>query len=48
MSEVKRVVSNLAQMLDRGQKEAESIVDTMHQLQRYLVEASKTTIQDRA
>ena len=45
MGEVKHAVSNLVQMLDRGQKEAESIVDTMHQLQTYLMEESKTIIE---
>ncbi len=45
MGEVKYVVSNLVQMLDRGQKEAESLVDTIHQLQSYLEEKSKTIIE---
>ena len=46
MGEVKHVVSNLVQALDRGQKEAESIADTMHQLQTCLMEESKTIIQE--
>lgn len=46
MSGVKRVVSNLIQMLDRGQKEAESLGDTMDHLQNYLEEESKTVIQE--
>ncbi|MBA7633441.1 hypothetical protein ES703_41007 [subsurface metagenome] len=46
MSEVKRVASNLVQMLDRGQKEAESLVDTMDQLQSYLDEESRNIIQE--
>jgi len=45
MGEVKHVVSNLVQVLDRGQKEAESIVATMHQLQTCLMEESKTIIE---
>jgi len=45
MGEVKRVVSGLMRMLDKGQKEAESIADTMHQLQAYLMEESKTIIE---
>jgi len=45
MGEVKYAVSNLVQMLDRGQKEAESIADTMHQLQTCLMEESKTIIE---
>ena len=43
--EVKCVVCNLAQVLDSGQKEAKSLVDTMHQLQTYLEEESKTIIE---
>ena len=46
MSEVKRVVSNLVLMLDRGQKEAKILVEPMHQLQSYLEEAIKTAIQE--
>ena len=42
MGEVKRVVSNLVQVLEVWQKEAESIVDTMPQLQSYLEEESNT------
>jgi len=45
MGKVKDAVSSLAQMLDRGQKEAKSIADTMHQLQTYLMEESKTIIE---
>ena len=45
MGEVKLIVSNLVQMLDRGQKEAEGLVDTMHQLQTCLMEESKTIIE---
>ena len=45
MGEVRHVVSNLMQMLGRGQKEAESIADTMHQLQTCLMEESKTIIE---
>ena len=45
MSEVKDVVSNLVQMLDKGQKEAETLVDTMDQLQSYLEEESRNIIQ---
>ncbi|TET86721.1 MAG: hypothetical protein E3J34_03310, partial [Dehalococcoidia bacterium] len=44
MGEVRDVVSNLVQTLDRGQKEAESLVDTMHRLQSYLEEEPKTII----
>jgi len=46
MGEVERVVSNLVQVLDRGQKEAESLVDTMHRLQSYLEEKPKSIIQE--
>jgi len=45
MGEVKRVVSNLVKVLDREQKEAKSLVDTMHQLQACLEEDSKAVIQ---
>lgn len=45
MGEVKRVVSNLVQMLDRGSKEAKNLVDTMHALQGYLEEEPKRIIQ---
>ena len=44
MAEVKRVVSSLMQMLDREQKEAKSLVDTMHELQGYLEEEWNTII----
>jgi len=43
---INRVVSNLVQMLDRGQKEAKSMVDTMHSLQSFLKEGSKTIIKE--
>ena len=46
MGEVKDVVSNLTQMLDRGQKEAESLADIMDELQSYLDAESKTIIQE--
>ena len=36
MDKVKDVVSNLTQMLDRGQKEAESLAGIMDELQSYL------------
>jgi len=45
MDDVKRVVSNLVQMLEAGQKEAIDLVDTMHQLQSYLDGGSKNIIQ---
>jgi len=45
MGEVKHVVSDLVQALDRGQKEAKGLADTMHQLQNYLMEESKTIIE---
>ncbi|GAJ07136.1 unnamed protein product [marine sediment metagenome] len=44
MGEVKRVVSSLTQMLDRGQKEAKSLVGIMDELQSYLEEESNTII----
>lgn len=44
MGEIKRVVSNLVKMLDREQKKAKTLVDTMHILQSYLEEESKTII----
>ena len=44
MNEVKRVVSNLMQMLDGAQKEAESLAGIMDELQSYLEEESKTII----
>ncbi len=46
MCEVKGVVSNLVQMLDRESKEAENSVDTMHRLQSYLEEKPKSIIQE--
>ncbi|GAH31295.1 unnamed protein product, partial [marine sediment metagenome] len=45
MDKVKRVVSNLVQMLETGQKEATDLVNTMHQLQSYLDGESKNIIQ---
>lgn len=45
MDDVKRVVSNLVQILEARQKEATNLVDTMHQLQSYLEEESKNIIQ---
>jgi len=45
MAEVKRVVSNLVQMLEAKQNEAIDLVDTMHQLQSYLDGESKNIIQ---
>lgn len=45
MAEVKRVVSNLLQTLEAGQKEAMSLVDTMHQLQSHLDAESKSVVQ---
>ena len=44
MDKVKDVVSNLTQMLDRGQKEAESLAGIMDELQSYLEEESNTII----
>jgi hypothetical protein len=46
MGEVKRVVSNLMQMLDGAQKEAESLAGIMDELQSYLEEESKTIIEE--
>ena len=46
MDKVKDVVSNLTQMLDRGQKEAESLAGIMDELQSYLDAESKTIIQE--
>jgi len=46
MGEVKDMVSNLVQMLDRGQKEAGRLVDTMDQLQSYLVGKPKSIIRE--
>lgn len=45
MGKVKDVVSNLVQMLEARQKEAESLVDTMHQLQSFLDGEAKAIIQ---
>jgi len=44
MGGVKRVVSNLVQMLDRGQKEAKSLAGVIDELQSYLEEESNTII----
>ena len=44
MDEVKCVVSNLVQMLDREQKEAKSLVGIMDELQSYIEEESNTII----
>ncbi len=44
MGEVKCMVSGLMQMLDRGQKEAKSLVGIMDELQSYLEEESNTII----
>jgi len=46
MGQVTRVVSDLAQMLDDGVEEAKSLIDTMHRLQSYLEEESKTIIHE--
>ena len=46
MGEVKRVVSNLVEMLDRGQKEAKSLAGIIDELQSYLEEESKTIIEE--
>ena len=46
MGEVKHVVSNLVQMLDRGQKEAKSLAGIIDELQSYLEEESKTVIEE--
>lgn len=46
MGEVKRVVSNLVQMLEAGQREAAKLVSTMHALHSYLEQESKTIIQE--
>ena len=44
MGEVRHVVSNLMQMLGRGQKEAKSLAGIMDELQSYLEEESNTII----
>ena len=46
MGEVKHVVSNLVQMLDRDQKEAKSLAGIIDELQSYLEEESKTIIEE--
>ena len=46
MGQVKDVVSNLVQMLDSGVEEAKSLVETIHRLQSYLEEESKTIIHE--
>ena len=45
MGKVKDVVSNTVQMLEVWQKEAESLVDTIDQLQSYLEEEPKNILQ---
>jgi mevalonate kinase len=45
MGEVKRVASNLMQMLDGAQKEAQSLAGIMDELQSYLEEESQTIIE---
>jgi hypothetical protein len=44
MGAVKDTVHNLREMLDRNQKEARSLVNTMHKLQEYLEEEPKSII----
>ena len=46
MGAVKDKVHNLVQMLDGGSKEAKSLVDTMHRLQSYLEEKTKSILQE--
>ncbi|GAI13582.1 unnamed protein product, partial [marine sediment metagenome] len=46
MGKVKDVVSNIAQMLEVRQKQAESLVDTIDQLQSHLEEEPRTIIQE--
>lgn len=46
MSELKGVVSNLVQTLDREQKSAESLAGIIDELQSYLEEESKTIIEE--
>jgi hypothetical protein len=45
MDNVRRIVSSLMQILEDRQKEAESLANTMHQLQNFLDEESKNIIQ---
>jgi len=45
MGEVKSVASNLMQMLDRAQKEAQSLAGIVDELQSYLEEESQTIIE---
>ena len=45
MGEVKRVASNLMQMLDGAQKEAQSLAGIMDELQSYLEEESQTIVE---
>ena len=45
MGAVKDKVRDLKEMLDKNQKEAKSLVDTVHRLQDYLEEEPKTIIQ---
>ncbi|MBA7569889.1 hypothetical protein ES708_11631 [subsurface metagenome] len=44
--EVKHVVSNLVQMLDRDQREAKSLAGIIDELQSYLEEESQTVIEE--
>lgn len=46
MGEVKRVASNLVQMLDGAQKEAQSLAGVMDELQGYLEEEPQTIIEE--
>ena len=46
MRKVKDVVSSTVQMLEVWQKDAESLVDTIDQLQSYLKEGPRTVIQE--
>lgn len=46
MGKVREAVSNLVQMLEASQKEAKSLVNTMHELQGYLEQESKSIIQE--
>ena len=46
MGEVKHVVSNLVQVLDRGQKEAKSLAGIIDELQSYLEKESKTIVEE--
>jgi mevalonate kinase len=46
MDDVKRVVSDLVEMLEDGQKEVTNLVDTMHELQSYLDRECKSIVQE--